>query len=210
MPQDELATLLPSSSHRELAATNPGLRFIILLGLLDAFGPLGIDMYLPAFPHIEQDLQARGGAMQLTLSLFLAGLADRSAHLRTDIRPRRTAATAPLRFGRLCSRLPGMRFRPLNRGPDRCSVRHGAGGLDGDGHRQGSRARHLRGSRLVAHLFDAHARDRHRTHHFPFRRRLAPAIRRLGIDFLGPRRIWLHVRLCRRDRSSRDAPNGTS
>ena len=75
MPQDELATLLPSSSHRELAATNPGLRFIVLLGLLDAFGPLGIDMYLPAFPHIEQDLQARGGAMQLTLSLFLAGLA---------------------------------------------------------------------------------------------------------------------------------------
>ncbi len=75
MPQDELATLLPSSAHRELAATNPGLRFIVLLGLLDAFGPLGIDMYLPAFPHIEQDLQARGGAMQLTLSLFLAGLA---------------------------------------------------------------------------------------------------------------------------------------
>ena len=32
-------------------------------------------MYLPAFPHIEQDLQAQGGTMQLTLSLFLAGLA---------------------------------------------------------------------------------------------------------------------------------------
>ena len=52
-----------------------GLRFIILLGLLDAFGPLGIDMYLPAFPQIESDLNAPKGAMQLTLSLFLAGLA---------------------------------------------------------------------------------------------------------------------------------------
>ena len=52
-----------------------GLRFILLLGLLDAFGPLGIDMYLPAFPRIELDLKAEGGAMQLTLSLFLAGLA---------------------------------------------------------------------------------------------------------------------------------------
>jgi MFS transporter, DHA1 family, multidrug resistance protein len=53
----------------------PTFRFILLLGLLDAFGPLGIDMYLPAFPQIERDLQAPGGAMQLTLSLFLAGLA---------------------------------------------------------------------------------------------------------------------------------------
>jgi MFS transporter, DHA1 family, multidrug resistance protein len=60
-------------SRREAAGT--GFRLILLLGLLDAFGPLGIDMYLPAFPRIEQDLKAQGGAMQLTLSLFLAGLA---------------------------------------------------------------------------------------------------------------------------------------
>ena len=73
MPPDELATLSPS--HQESAAANPALRFIILLGLLDAFGPLGIDMYLPAFPQIERDLNAPSGAMQLTLSLFLAGLA---------------------------------------------------------------------------------------------------------------------------------------
>ena len=53
----------------------PAFRFILLLGLLDAFGPLGIDMYLPAFPRIERDMHAPGGAMQLTLALFLAGLA---------------------------------------------------------------------------------------------------------------------------------------
>lgn len=63
-----------ATPHRREAAT-AGLRFILLLGLLDAFGPLGIDMYLPAFPHIERDLGAPGGAMQLTLSVFLAGLA---------------------------------------------------------------------------------------------------------------------------------------
>src|SRR5580693_2482432 len=73
MAHEELVTLSPS--HRELASTDPALRLIILLGLLDAFGPLGIDMYLPAFPQIERDLKAPGGAMQLTLSLFLAGLA---------------------------------------------------------------------------------------------------------------------------------------
>src|SRR5271156_143519 len=73
MHRDELATLSPSQDG--LAATSDSLRFIILLGLLDAFGPLGIDMYLPAFPQIERDLNAPGGAMQLTLSLFLAGLA---------------------------------------------------------------------------------------------------------------------------------------
>jgi MFS transporter, DHA1 family, multidrug resistance protein len=66
---DEPAT----SPHRE--AVRPAFRFILLLGLLDAFGPLGIDMYLPAFPEIERDLHVPGGAMQLTLSFFLAGLA---------------------------------------------------------------------------------------------------------------------------------------
>jgi MFS transporter, DHA1 family, multidrug resistance protein len=73
MPPDELATLSPA--QRESVSADPALRFIILLGLLDAFGPLGIDMYLPAFPEIERDLTAPAGAMQLTLSLFLAGLA---------------------------------------------------------------------------------------------------------------------------------------
>lgn len=69
MPTAAATTLPPRG------AVAPTFRFILLLGLLDAFGPLGIDMYLPAFPRIEEDLHAPGGAMQLTLSLFLAGLA---------------------------------------------------------------------------------------------------------------------------------------
>ena len=69
-----MPTPAPSLPTPQVSAT-PTFRFILLLGLLDAFGPLGIDMYLPAFPRIEQDLHARAGSMQLTLSLFLAGLA---------------------------------------------------------------------------------------------------------------------------------------
>ena len=68
-------SLSPSSSPSHRAIPTTGIRFIILLGLLDAFGPLGIDMYLPAFPEIERDLRVQGGSMQLTLSFFLAGLA---------------------------------------------------------------------------------------------------------------------------------------
>ena len=69
MPRDNQAPFARPES------AGSSFRFILLLGLLDAFGPLGIDMYLPAFPRIEQELHVRGGAMQLTLSLFLAGLA---------------------------------------------------------------------------------------------------------------------------------------
>src|SRR4051812_28995644 len=50
-------------------------RLVLLLGALTAFSPLAIDMYLPAFPEIQRDLAAPPGSLQLTLSLFLAGLA---------------------------------------------------------------------------------------------------------------------------------------
>jgi DHA1 family bicyclomycin/chloramphenicol resistance-like MFS transporter len=50
-------------------------RLVALLGALTAFSPLAIDMYLPAFPQIQRDLAAPPGTLQLTLSLFLAGLA---------------------------------------------------------------------------------------------------------------------------------------
>lgn len=66
-----LAEISPTSDRSGAAR---GFRFLLLLGLLDAFGPLGIDMYLPAFPDIARDLHAEGGRVELTLSLFLAGL----------------------------------------------------------------------------------------------------------------------------------------
>jgi DHA1 family bicyclomycin/chloramphenicol resistance-like MFS transporter len=46
-----------------------------VLGLLTAFAPMSIDMYLPAFGQIGQDLRASPGAVQATLVVFFVGLA---------------------------------------------------------------------------------------------------------------------------------------
>ncbi|HFF1654363.1 TPA: Bcr/CflA family multidrug efflux MFS transporter [Providencia rettgeri] len=46
---------------------------IPLLGSLVAFGPLSIDMYLPALPQMGTTLQATQGQMQYTLGAFFAG-----------------------------------------------------------------------------------------------------------------------------------------
>jgi len=49
--------------------------WLILLGALTAIGPLSIDMYLPAFPAIEQGLGARAGTVEYTLAAFFVGMA---------------------------------------------------------------------------------------------------------------------------------------
>ncbi|HEY6611251.1 MAG TPA: Bcr/CflA family multidrug efflux MFS transporter [Pseudomonas sp.] len=49
-------------------------RLIVLLAALVAFGPLSIDMYLPSLPLIAEDLGAPESQIQLTISVFLAGL----------------------------------------------------------------------------------------------------------------------------------------
>ena len=49
-------------------------RVIFILGAVTAFAPVAIDMYLPAFPSIALDLQAEMGQVELTVSLFLAGM----------------------------------------------------------------------------------------------------------------------------------------
>lgn len=49
-------------------------RLIVLLAALVAFGPLSIDMYLPSLPLIASDLGAAEPRIQLTISVFLAGL----------------------------------------------------------------------------------------------------------------------------------------
>ena len=59
-------TPAPAALARKLAFT---------LGVLSAFGPFAIDMYLPAFPRIAKDLGADIGTVQITLAIFLLGLA---------------------------------------------------------------------------------------------------------------------------------------
>ena len=43
------------------------------LGLLAAFAPVAMDLYLPAFPQLVVDLHTSGGPVQLTMTAFLAG-----------------------------------------------------------------------------------------------------------------------------------------
>ena len=50
-------------------------RLILILGALSAFGPLSIDMYLPALPRLGTDFGATASEIQLTLSACLLGLA---------------------------------------------------------------------------------------------------------------------------------------
>lgn len=59
------------------ASSPAGIRvsFVVILGALIAFAPLSIDMYLPAFPAIADDLGASAGAVQATLAVFFIGLA---------------------------------------------------------------------------------------------------------------------------------------
>ncbi|ARK30154.1 Bcr/CflA family efflux MFS transporter [Halalkalibacter krulwichiae] len=47
----------------------------LLLGMLAVLGPLNIDMYLPSFPEIADDLGARASLVQLSLTACLLGLA---------------------------------------------------------------------------------------------------------------------------------------
>jgi MFS transporter, DHA1 family, multidrug resistance protein len=48
---------------------------ILILGALSAFGPLSIDMYLPALPGLARDFGDPPSAVQVTLTTCLAGLA---------------------------------------------------------------------------------------------------------------------------------------
>lgn len=51
------------------------LLFIIILGALTAIGALSIDMFLPGLPQIQSDFSTTTSNTQLTLSLFMIGLA---------------------------------------------------------------------------------------------------------------------------------------
>ncbi|MGE6764063.1 multidrug effflux MFS transporter [Corallococcus interemptor] len=59
----------------KLTRSTEGPGLILLLGALIGFGPLSIDMYLPAFPTIGESLHATAGEVERTLSTFFAGLA---------------------------------------------------------------------------------------------------------------------------------------
>jgi DHA1 family bicyclomycin/chloramphenicol resistance-like MFS transporter len=53
----------------------PSLRLLLVLGPLSAFGPLSMDLYLPALPSMARDLHAGDALAQLTMSACMVGLA---------------------------------------------------------------------------------------------------------------------------------------
>src|ERR1051326_4973022 len=65
------ATPLPSHDSR----VPRRVWLVFILGALSAFGPLSIDMYLPALPSLSRDFSTGALQAQLTLSACLLGLA---------------------------------------------------------------------------------------------------------------------------------------
>ncbi|UXS75686.1 hypothetical protein [Staphylococcus chromogenes] len=53
----------------------PSFIFILVMAGLAAFGPLSIDMYLPALPQVADALHTSTTQTQLTLTFFMFGLA---------------------------------------------------------------------------------------------------------------------------------------
>ena len=53
----------------------PAKRNIVVLGLLSTFGPLSLDLYLPALPQLADELRASTSAAQLSITACLVGLA---------------------------------------------------------------------------------------------------------------------------------------
>lgn len=61
--------------QNSLALSKGKLWLIIILGSLSAFGPLSMDMYLPALPNIAEDFNASTSMAQLSITACLLGLA---------------------------------------------------------------------------------------------------------------------------------------
>jgi DHA1 family bicyclomycin/chloramphenicol resistance-like MFS transporter len=58
-----------------ISAAPSTVRLIVVLGSVNAIGPLSIDMYLPSFPEISRALGSSASSVQLTLTACVAGLA---------------------------------------------------------------------------------------------------------------------------------------
>ncbi|TPG70150.1 Bcr/CflA family efflux MFS transporter [Brevibacillus laterosporus] len=57
-----------------VAAKSNRLWLAVVLGALSAFGPLSLDMYLPALPAMTKDFQTTASSVQLSLTACLLGL----------------------------------------------------------------------------------------------------------------------------------------
>ena len=62
-------------ARSDLALVPRGWRLVLIIGGLSIFGPLCIDMYLPALPRISRDLHASTSAVQFSITGCLVGIA---------------------------------------------------------------------------------------------------------------------------------------
>ncbi|SDL37109.1 multidrug effflux MFS transporter [Streptomyces indicus] len=78
-PEADAAAALDTAGSKPPAAALPvagrRLRLILILGGLSAFGPLSLDMYLPALPELAGEFRVPDATVQLTLTSCLVGLA---------------------------------------------------------------------------------------------------------------------------------------
>jgi MFS transporter, DHA1 family, multidrug resistance protein len=70
-----LRTAVPGTAGAPPLPARRRLWLTLILGSLSALGALSIDMYLPAMPSMSRQLHASGPVIQLTLTVFVIGLA---------------------------------------------------------------------------------------------------------------------------------------
>ncbi len=77
LPGDLAATLALPALITQYASRTPArhLELIILMGALQAFAPLSIDMYLPSLPLLERVFNASTAEVQRTLTTYFLGFA---------------------------------------------------------------------------------------------------------------------------------------
>ena len=73
--EPEAAAASPPGAFAAAGDARPHLALIVVLGALSSFGPLSMDMYLPALPALTRDLHASASAAQLTLTSCMLGIA---------------------------------------------------------------------------------------------------------------------------------------
>src|SRR5437588_8729246 len=70
-----MSVVPPDTTHMASKPTDGRLKLVLIIGGLSAFGPLSMDLYLPALPSLSRDLGGSPSLVQLTLTACLLGLA---------------------------------------------------------------------------------------------------------------------------------------
>ena len=72
-PDDTRSTAVVSAHPGDLLSRRQRLVYVLVLGALTALGPFTIDLYLPAFPVMQDELGVSATAVQLTLTGTMIG-----------------------------------------------------------------------------------------------------------------------------------------